>query len=90
MSKALRVALADDGQVGASPADPRSRRRGEDPEPLQVLTAVAADAENPTAPGHRGPDADGELEGAAVAGDRPTSQDQQEPVEQDEEQHDTR
>ena len=54
-----------------------------------MLGVVPAEPENPTAPGHSGPDADGELEGAAVTGEDATTEDQEQAVTDGEEQQDT-
>jgi hypothetical protein len=83
------IAPSDVLQLGALEGQLGTRREGEDPEPLEQVTGVATDPEKPAAPGLGGPDADAELEGAAVAGDPPTTDDQGEPVEQDKKQHDT-
>ena len=66
-SRALRVTPTDVGQVGARHDPLRPRREREDAEPLQVSPGVAAEPEQPTAPGRGGPGAVAELEGAAVA-----------------------
>ncbi len=57
-------------------------REREDPEPLERLPGVAADAEQPSPAGVLGAHAIAELEGAAVAGEEPSADDQGDAVEQ--------
>src|SRR5256885_11673682 len=84
----LGLASRDVGERVAGPDAFRTGRKRESPKPLERVTGVPTQAQQPAAPGGGGPGAVAELERAAVAGEPPPADDEGDSQEQHEQEHD--